>query len=88
MIRISKFPGQLIPVVKFRSFGESSREENDPQQRRKHDNFLLTSEVNISETVPDRSIVTINHIYELIYDLSFYVVTFDLEPPVRSLLRS
>ena len=34
----------------------------DPQQRTKHGNFLLTSEVNISETVADRSIVTINHI--------------------------
>ena len=60
----------------------------DPQQRTKHGNFLLTSEVNISETVADRSIVTTDHIWELIYDLSFYIVTFDLEPPVRSQSRS
>ena len=34
----------------------------DPLQRTKHGHFLLTSEVNISETVADRHIVTINHI--------------------------
>ena len=34
----------------------------DPQQRTKHGHFLLTSEVNISETVADRHVVTINHI--------------------------
>ena len=34
----------------------------DPQQRTKYSHFLITLEVNISETVADRAIVTINHI--------------------------
>ena len=62
----------FTPYIKFRSFGESGP----------------PAEVNISETVADRSIVTINHIQELIYDLSFYMVTFDLEKTVRSKSRS
>ena len=62
----------FTPYIKFRSFSESGP----------------PAEVNISETVADRSIVTINHIQELIYDLSFYMVTFDLEKTVRSQSRS
>ena len=34
----------------------------DPQQRIKYSHVLITLEVNISETVADRAIVTINHI--------------------------
>ena len=34
----------------------------DPQQRIKYSHFLITLEINISETVADRAIVTINHI--------------------------
>ena len=52
----------------------------DPQQRLKYSQFLLTSEINISKTVADRSIVTINHIQEIIFEVSFSMVTFDLEP--------
>ena len=62
----------FTPYIKFRSFGESGP----------------PAEVNISETVADRSIVTINHIQELIYDVTFYMVTFDLEKTGRSQSRS
>ena len=34
----------------------------DPQQRIKYSHVLITLEVNISEMVADRAIVTINHI--------------------------
>ena len=40
----------------------------DPQQSTKHVNFLLTSEVNISETVAGRAKVINSHIYDFIYE--------------------
>ena len=52
-----RYQGFLPPIL---NLGHSMNQ--DPQQRTKHGSFLLTSEVNISETVADRSIVTINHI--------------------------
>ena len=51
-----RYQGPLPPIS---NLGHSVNE--DPQQRTKHGNFLLTSEVNISEMVADMSIVTINH---------------------------
>ena len=51
-----RYQGPLPPIS---NLGHSVN--RDPQQRKKHGNFLLTSEVNISETVADMSIVTINH---------------------------
>ena len=50
----------LLTYTVISNLGHSVNQ--DPQQRTKHGNFLLTSEVNISETVADRPIVTINHI--------------------------
>ena len=52
-----RYQGSLPPIS---NLGHSVNQ--DPQQRTKHGNFLLISEVNFSETVADRSIVTINNI--------------------------
>ena len=41
-----------------------------------HDNTVLAY---ISKIVQDRGLVTISHIYEVIYEVSFGTVFFDLE---------
>ena len=54
-----RYQGPLPPIS---NLGHSVN--RDPQQRTKHGNFLLTSEVNISETVADTGLAQALEILE------------------------